>query len=347
MTVYKREGERALVVGGSGFIGIHVIDALLASGWVVASTRRKSTPTLLLRKRPVELLSACLQDRASLVRAMSGRDIVVVCAGHYPRYSSDRDSAVKKGALEIDNALGAAHEAGVRRVVYTSSIAVLGYAESGLADEQNVRTSAEASCGVYAAVKREMEGVVSDWRVRGLDVVSIVAGGCLGAWDLRVGTTGVLMGLLNGTLPFWTEGWVNLVDVHDIARTHVAAIDAREPHYCAVGHNMKMSEFVAFASKRYNVAAPPQVSAQVARQMSDLAERHAEPRRVRVGMPREFVDLVTSGQRVSSNRATVELGIAWTPFEETLDRTRDWLVRHRYVPGPTQERRKEASCPLT
>src|ERR1019366_9386455 len=99
--------------------------------------------------------------------------------------------------------------------------------------------------GVYASVKRAMEDRVDAWRARGLGVVSLITGGCLGPWDLRVGTTGVLVAMLNASLPFWVEGWINLVDVSDAARAQVAAIDATGARYCIGGHNIRLSALLS------------------------------------------------------------------------------------------------------
>lgn len=325
--------KQALVIGGSGFVGIHVVDALLANGFEVAATRRKSTPTILLRRRPVTLLHASLDDRASLEAAMQGRDVVVITAGHYPRYSTNLEGSVRTGVEEIENALAAAAAARVRRVVYTSSVAVLSKAPEGrMACELDVPSGAASSDSVYVSVKRAMERRVDAWRDRGLDVTSIVLGGCMGPWDLRVGTTGVLVAALSQRLPFWVEGWINLVDVGDAALAHVRALGTRTPRYVVGGHNVRMSELLSRVTKRYGVSLlAPRVSVEVARARADHFERIAEPNKERVPMPRELVDVVADGQPVSSDLATAELGIGRAPMDATLDRTHEWLVRHHYV----------------
>ena len=143
---------RALVVGGSGFIGLHVVDALLASGAEVRVTRRGPTPTMALRKRPVELVPANMDDRASLTAAMRGCDVAFVVAGYYPRYSTDLAASLRTGAVGIRNACDAAIATGVR-LVYTSSVAALGPARDGaVADELDV-APADPAEGVYPTVK--------------------------------------------------------------------------------------------------------------------------------------------------------------------------------------------------
>jgi dihydroflavonol-4-reductase len=335
--------KSALVIGGSGFVGIHVVDALLEQGFDVAVTRRKSTPTILLRKRPVTLVPGSLDDRASLESAMRGRDVLVVCAGHYPRYSTDLEGSVREGVEQIENALAAAAATGVKRVIYTSSVAVLAHAEGREASEVDVGADdSNTAPSVYVSVKRAMERSVDVWRDRGLDIVSIVLGGCMGPWDLRVGTTGVLVATLAQRLPFWVEGWINLVDVADAAQAHVRAIDTPAARYCIGGHNVRMSELLSLVSERYGVPlVAPRVDVETARSLADEAEHAAQAKKLRVAMPRELVDVVSKGQPVSSDSAERALGLTWSPLDATLDRTHEWLLRHHYV-APLERTRQHA-----
>ena len=74
--------KRILVVGATGFVGLHVVDALLAAGYSVRATRRPRSITLLLRRRDVELVPASLEDPEALRAAMIGCDAVCFCAAH-------------------------------------------------------------------------------------------------------------------------------------------------------------------------------------------------------------------------------------------------------------------------
>jgi hypothetical protein len=87
---------------------------------------------------------------------------------------------------------------------------------------------------------------------------------------------------------------------------------------------------------RYGGALPPeQLTHDEARRRADRDERDAALRRARVPVPRELVDLVATGQLVSSERARRDLGIDLTPLETALDRAHDWFVRFRFLPRPT------------
>jgi dihydroflavonol-4-reductase len=334
---------RALVIGATGFIGLNVVDALLSAGASVTVTRRKQSATILLSGRAVERVEASLQRPDQLRRAMVGCDAVFLCGAFYPRYSLDLNGALSEGVSGVRNACDAAVAAGVRRLVYTSTIATLKRAPRGRpADESDVATRRPRQ-SVYRAVKWAMQKEVERARWRGLSVVTLMPGGCLGPWDVRLGTGSVLVGVVRGSLPWWVDGVVNLVDVGDVARAHLAAATTSASDcYCLGGHDVRVGWLLRHVAERYGGRVPEtELSADAARARADADESRAAPRRERVAVPREFVDLVTSGQSVSSARAEAELGIATTPLDVALDRAHAWFVRHSYLP-PVEKAR--TSC---
>lgn len=335
---------RALVIGGTGFIGLNVVDALLAAGATVRVTRRKQSATILLQGRNVELVEASLQEPEKLWRAMAGCDVVYLCGAFYPRYSLDLEASLNEGVRGVRNACEAALSAAVPRLVYTSTIATLGRAPHGrAADERDVATQMPAG-SVYRAVKWAMELEVERARRRGLSAVILMPGGCIGPWDVRLGTGSLLVGVVRGLLPWWVDGMVNLVDVGDVARAHVAAARPTQSHrFCLGGHDVRVGWVLRHIAERYGGSVPPlELSAEAARTRADEDERRAVPRRERVPIPRELVDLATSGQRVSSARARIELGIEPSPLDDSLDRAHAWFVRHSYVPRPNAEAGRES-----
>lgn len=335
---------RALVIGGTGFVGLNVVDALLAAGATVRVTRRRRSATILLQGRAVELVDASLEEPEKLWRAMSGCDAVFMCGAHYPRYSLDLEASVTEGLRGVRNACEAALAAAVPRFVYTSTIATLGRAPAGrAADERDVATEVPSG-SVYRTVKWLMEREVERASRRGLSAVILMPGGCIGPWDVRLGTGSLLVGVVRGALPWWVDGTVNLVDVGDVARAHVAAAARRTPshRYCLGGHDVRVGWVLRHIAERYGGRVPRlELGPEDARARAEEDERRAAPRRERVPIPRELVDLVTSGQPVSSARARVDLGIETSPLDEALDRAHAWFARHSYVPGRQSERGSE------
>ena len=194
---------------------------------------------------------------------------------------------------------------------------------------------------VYRAVKWAMEREVDRFVHRGLPAVTLLPGGCIGPWDLRLGTGAVLVGVVRRAMPWWTDGVVNLVDVGDVARAHVAALDApRGARFCVAGHTVSVSALIQTIVARYGGALPAEhLTGEEARERADRDEREASPNNARVPVPRELVDLVTSGQAVSSERARRDLGVDFAPLEAALDRAHAWFVRFHYLPRPAPNER--------
>lgn len=338
---------RALVIGGTGFIGLNVVDALLAAGAHVRVTRRKQSATILLRGRAVELVEGSLQEPEKLWRAMLGCDAVFLCGAYYPRYSLDLDSAMAEGVAGVRHACEAALSASVPRFIYTSTIATLARAANGFpADEGDVATEMPHG-SVYRAVKWAMEREVDRARRRGLSAVTLMPSGCIGPWDVRLGTGAILVGVIRGLLPWWVDGVVNLVDVQDVARAHVAAAaPTPSDRYCLGGHDVRVGWLLRHVAERFGGRVPDRrLTADEARAQADEDERRAAPRRERVPVPRELVDMATTGQPVSSARARAELGFVPCPLDDSLDRAHAWFVRHRYVPAPAKpEERADESA---
>ncbi|MCL2725191.1 MAG: NAD-dependent epimerase/dehydratase family protein [Polyangiaceae bacterium] len=331
---------RALVIGGTGFVGLNIVDELLAKGAEVRVSRRAQSITMLVRRRAVSFVEASLEEPEKLRRAMDGCDVVFLAGAPYPRYSIDLSASLEEGTRCVRNACDAAHAASIPRLVYTSTIATLDHVSGRPACEDDVPASMPEG-SVYRAMKWAMEREVDDARRRGLDAVTLLPGGCIGPGDLRVGTASVIVGVIRGMLTWWVDGMVNLVDVGDVARAHLAAA-APTPHdrYALAGHTVRVRDLLEKIAQRYGGTLPSlELGAEEARARSLADEIAAAPRRERVSIPRELVDMATTGQVVSNARATADLGFSPTPLDDALDRAHAWLSRFSILPKQETERR--------
>jgi dihydroflavonol-4-reductase len=334
--------NRALVVGGSGFIGSNIVEELLGRDLKVRVTRHRTSPRLLIRDKRIEVVDASLEDVESLRRAMDGCDAVFLAAGHYPRYSTDRDASVKTAVSGVDNACQAALAVGVERFVYTSSVGSLARVPAGKVAAETDVPSTLPQDSVYRAVKWAMERTVERAADAGLPAVTLLPGGCLGPGDLRLGTGAFIIGIVTEKLPWWVDGEVNLVDVGDVARAHVAAVGAPAgSRYCIAGHTVRVGWVLRHVVERYGGAVPATcLSAPKAREQADEDERAAAPQKARVALPRELVDTITGGQPVSNTLAETDLHLRLSTLDAALDRAHAWYVRAGFLPK-TESRRTD------
>lgn len=323
----------ALVIGGTGFIGLNLVDALLEEGATVRVTRRRRSITAFVRKRPVELVEASLEEPDALRRAMQGCDEVYFAAAHYPRYSIDLHGSLEEGVRGVRNVCQAALDVGVPRFVFTSSIATLDAVPGRPSDESDI--PAEMPRGsVYRAVKWTMEREVEKAVERGLDAVTLLPGGCIGPWDVRAGTGGFIVGVVSGKLHWWVDGLAHVTFVGDVAKAHVAAARRATAgaRYCIVGCTRPLSELLSLVVRRYGGQMPAErLEPEAARVRADQEERRAAPLKERVSFPREMVDIITGGHEVNSKRAQTELGTVTTSLESTFDSAYNWFVRFGYL----------------
>jgi nucleoside-diphosphate-sugar epimerase len=324
-----------LVLGAGGFLGINLVDALAREGVVPRCGRRRRSNVLALRSRKVPLVPADLDSPEELEAAMRGCDVVYHLAGHYPRLSTAPHVALALGLTQSRAVIEAAVRAGVKRLVYASTTATVAPAPEGPSDESHVFTAAPR-LGTYHDLKWAMEEMFLT--ERRLEVVVACPSGCLGPYDLRVGTSAIVVALANGMDPPHPDGIANLVDVRDVATALVRLGHHPSPPRRVIisAASVGLHSFLCDLADRYGVAPPSApMRAEEALRYSDEEELRVEREGGRPGLSREIADLVVHGTPLSTRLAETTLGMRWTPLEDTLDALDEWARRMGFVPQTT------------
>ena len=327
----------ALVLGAAGFLGVNLVDGLQAIGVNPVCGRRRRTNIIPLRSRGVSLVPADLDSPGELLAAMRGHHVVFHLAGHYPRTALHADADLETGLSRTQNVLHAAAQAGVRRLVFVSSTATVAIAPGRPSTEADT-FDRPPGYGVYHDLKWHLEAMVL--AERRLECVVVCPGACIGAWDLRVGTSAILVATALGLRPPHADGWVPLVDVQDVARAlcRMAVMARPPPRVLLVGHNLRLAPLLAQLSRRYRVAAPvAPLEPEAARALADTAERLAEASGKRAQLSREIVDLVVHGAQIDSSLGRTVLGAPFAALETTLDRFDTFARRMRFIPPQPDE----------
>jgi dihydroflavonol-4-reductase len=317
---------------------MNLVRALVRAGHDVVATRREMDNTLFARKLGARLEVAELDEVEGMTRLMRGRDVLFMCAGHYPRWSLDPEADVALAREQVRNSIEAARKSGIGRYVLTSSVATVGPAREGRAlSNETDPMSRGAHEGAYHGVKFAIEQEVLAASATGLDCVVVNPTGLIGELDVKAGTGFIIVAIGHGRLPFYIEGRTNIVDADEMAQAHIAAAERGRSgqRYIAGGHNTTIRHFMGCIADELGVPLhswrlPLWVAGAGA--LLDEMRCVAVPGSTRLFLAREFVDIVRHGHWVDRTRSASELGLPEpAPLASTIRKACQWYERHGYL----------------
>jgi dihydroflavonol-4-reductase len=186
-------GDVTVVTGGTGFVGGAVTRHLVAAGHRVRALARPKSDRRLLANLPVEIVEGDLTDPASLRGVLRGGGWLVHMAAFYRLWARDRRLFYAVNVEGTRRMLQAAGEAGVRRVVYTSSVGALGIPSDGRAGTEETPVSLADMVGDYKRSKFLAEEVARDFARQGLPVVIVNPSTPVGPGDIKPTPTGQMI----------------------------------------------------------------------------------------------------------------------------------------------------------
>ncbi|HLN57285.1 MAG TPA: hopanoid-associated sugar epimerase [Thermoanaerobaculia bacterium] len=323
------------VTGGTGFVGAHVVRALLRRGRTVRCLVRSSSRLSNLEELPVEVVAGDVTDPASLTRAMAGARTVYHCAADY-RLSARRPREIYAVNVEgTRNVLAAASEVGAERVVYTSSVGALGLTRDGRPGDEETPVEPRSLIGHYKKSKHQAERVAQEWAARGLPVVIVNPSTPVGELDIKPTPTGqMIVDFLNRRLPAYVDTGLNIVDVRDVAEGHVLAAEKGRvgERYILGNRDMTLKEILDTLSTVTGIPSPairlPHWIPLAAAAADTVAARlTGRPPRV----PLEGVRMSRHRMFFDAGKAIRELGLPQTPVEEALARAVAYFRENGYV----------------
>ena len=238
----------ALVTGASGFVGSAVARALLAAGRAVRVLLRPHSDRRNLSGLDVELREGALEDHASLRAALEGCGALFHVAADYRLWVRDPEAMYRANVDGTRALMEGALAAGVERVVYTSSVAVLGLREDGGEADETTPSSLADMIGPYKRSKFLAEAAVTALvRERGLKAVIVNPSTPIGPRDVKPTPTGrLIVEAASGRMPAYVDTGLNLVHVDDVAAGHLLAEakGAVGERYILGGENLSLAEIL-------------------------------------------------------------------------------------------------------
>lgn len=320
--------DDVLLTGATGFVGAHVLDALLARGYRVRALVR-GDPSRLPRRPECTVVTGDLRHSGELVPALRGCRFLVHTAALYSFAPRDRAAMRDINVRGTQGLLEAARIAGVTRAVVTSSSATVGPARNGRPATEEDWAESHRHASAYHQSKLEQERAALAARV---PVITVLPTAPIGPGDHRPTPTGrMVVDLMRGRMRAVLDGGMNVVDVVDVATAHVLALERGRPgeRYLAGGVNLSLADIferIALAAGR--PAPRRRLPFALAAVIGAVDEARC---RVSGGIPVAPLEGVRMGRlhmHVSSAKAIRELGYHPGPVEPAIARAVAWYREH-------------------
>jgi dihydroflavonol-4-reductase len=328
---------KVFLTGATGFVGHHVARALAAEGAELRMLVRKTSNLANLEGLAGETHVGDLSEPESLRSALSGCDAVVHVAADYRFWIREPEAMYKANVEGTRELLRMAREAQVPRFVYTSSVATMHFRTDGLVINEDTPVSLKDMVGHYKRSKflAEREAVAA--AEGGQKVIILNPTTPVGPHDAKPTPTGrIFVDFLNGKFPVYMDTGLNLVDVAEVARTHVAALTVGQPgkRYILGGENLTLKQILDKMSAITGIPSPTvKIPFVVAATYAFFEEWITG--RIRGREPRATFDEVRMGRKkmyASSAHAQQELGFRIVPVYPAMRAAIEWFRAHGYAP---------------
>ena len=333
---------RALITGATGFVGSHVARAYAAEGADLRLLTRKTSNLAGLDGIAAETVVGDLRDAESLRSALTGCDALVHVAADYRLWVRDPDEMYAANVNGTRDLLRLAREVGVERVVYTSSVATMGFKRDGTIIDEASPVSLAEMIGHYKRSKYLAEKEAIKAAKAGQHVMILNPTTPIGSNDAKPTPTGrIVVDFLNKNFPAYVDTGLNLVDVNEVARMHVVGLEGGTPgeRYILGGENLTLKQILDRLSTITGLPSPTmKVPHAVAMAFAFFDENFTG--KLLGKEPRATVEAVRMGQKMmfaSSAKAERELGFQVLPVYNALRAAVNWFWDHGYAPRPTDK----------
>lgn len=326
---------KALVTGATGFLGTHIARELLKDGAAVKVLVRSGSERSNLAGLDVETVQGDLLDRESLAAAVRGCDTLFHAAADYRLWTKNPAGMYAVNVDGTGNILRAALEAGLEKVVYTSSVGTLGNRGDGTPGDEDTPVKFADMSGHYKKSKFLAERTAEEFISLGLPLVIVNPSTPIGPLDIKPTPTGkIIVDFLSKRMPAYLDTGLNLVAVEECAKGHIlAARKGRSGEkYILGGTDITLAGIFKLLEEISGVPAPRirlpygpiLAAAYINAAFSAITGK--EPL-----IPLAGVQMAKKLMYFSSKKAKIELGFETTPAYTALERAVEWFRVNGYI----------------
>ena len=326
---------KVLITGVTGFLGSAVLRLLVNEGYDVRVLVRENSNMRNLEKIDVKVIKGDLQNTNSLKPAVHSCDQVFHVAADYRLWVPNPEQMYKTNIDGTRNLIRAATDAGVEKIVYTSSVATLGINKDGAPADETTPSSLDDMIGTYKRSKFLAEQTVKNLITKESCPVTIVNPSTpVGPYDIKPTPTGkIILDTIRNRMPAFVETGLNIVHVDDVAQGHLLAMEKGKigERYILGGDDMTLESIIEYLCNSENIA-PPTIKLPhnfilpVAWIMECIAKFTCNE-------PLATVDAVRMSKKMmyfSSKKAKTKLGYQTRPAIEGLNDAIEWFNKEKY-----------------
>ena len=326
---------KVLITGATGFLGSAVLRLLIDEGYDVRVLVRKNADMRNIEEYDVKIIKGDLQNTESLKSAVYSCEQVFHVAADYRLWVPDPENMYKTNIDGTRNLILAATDAGVEKIVYTSSVATIGTNNDGTPADEMTPSSLENMIGVYKRSKFLAEQAVKDLvNEKSCPVTIVNPAAPVGPCDIKPTPTGkIILDTIRNRMPAYVKTGLNIVHVDDVAQGHLLAMEKGEigERYILGGDNMTLESIISYACNSENIK-PPKIRLPhnlilpVAWIMESISK-------ITGNEPLVTIDGVRMSKKImyfSSKKAKTKLGYHSRPATEGLKDAIEWFNKEKY-----------------
>lgn len=326
---------KTLITGANGFVGSAVMRHCLDAGQEVRVIVRPGSDRKNLEGLPVEIFEGDLQDKTSLEDAVNKCNAVFHVAADYRLWIPDPDNMYQTNVTGTRDLMLASADAGVEKIVYTSSVAVLGLNSDGTPANEDTSVAIEDMIGHYKRSKylaeKEVLKLVDENR---LPAIIVNPSTPIGPRDIKPTPTGnIIVDTLNDRMPAYVDTGLNIAHVDDVAKGHLLAFEKGKigERYILGGENLSLQVILGIICELTDKQAPKiKLPHNLIIPIAWCMERWAD---ISKKEPRATVDEIRMSRKLmyfSSDKAHIELGYQSRPAKEAIKDAIDWFIENDY-----------------